>query len=106
MDEMMIRTSDLQGQTNFYYKGRRVIVPESMHKMPCKNWPEQVLVAIGIYWFGKSRLYVVPAKTKISAAVFIEYILKPMLTYDISWLYGDLNTKSFLTWIVHRLTGL
>ena len=40
MDEMMILTSDLQGQTNFYYKGRRVIVPESMRKMPRKNWPE------------------------------------------------------------------
>ena len=37
MDEMMIRTSDLQGQTNFYYKGRRVIVPESMRKMPRKK---------------------------------------------------------------------
>ena len=89
MDEMMIRTSDLQGQTNFYYKGRRVIVPESMRK----NCPEQVLVAMRICWFGKSRLYVVPAKTKLSAAVLIESILKPILTYDIPWLYGDQKHK-------------
>ena len=46
MDEMMIRTSDLQRQMNFYYKGRRVIVPESMRQLPRKNWPEQVLMAM------------------------------------------------------------
>ena len=34
MDETMIRTSDLQGQSNFYYKGRRVVVPEIMRKLP------------------------------------------------------------------------
>ena len=93
MDEMMIRTSDLQGQMNFYYKGRRVIVPESMRQLPRKNWPEQVLMAMGICCFGKSRLYAVPAITEISAAVFIESILKPMLTYDISRLYGDQKHK-------------
>ena len=92
----MIRTSDLQRQTNFYHKGRRAIVPESMRKMPRKNWPEQIFVAMGICWFGKSRLYAFLAKTKISAAVFIESILKPMLTYGIRWLYGDQKHKDIL----------
>ena len=37
MDEMMIRTSDLRGQSNFYYNGNRVVVPENMRKIPRKN---------------------------------------------------------------------
>ena len=37
MDEMMIRTSDLREQSNFYYKGNRVVVPEIMQKIPRKN---------------------------------------------------------------------
>ena len=60
VDEMMIRTSDLHGQSDFYYKGNRVVVPESMRKIPCKNWPPQVMVAMGFCWHGKSRLCVVP----------------------------------------------
>ena len=32
-------------------------------------------------------------KTKISAAVFIEHILKPIPTCDIPWLYGDQKHK-------------
>ena len=51
MDEMMIRTSDLCGHSNFYYKGNRVVVPESMRKIPRKNWPQQVMVAMGICWY-------------------------------------------------------
>ena len=37
VDEMMIRTSDLRGQSNFYYNGNRVVVPENMRKIPRKN---------------------------------------------------------------------
>ena len=93
MDETMIRSSDLQGQSNFYYKGCRVVVPESLRKMPRKNWPEQILIAMGICWYGKSRIYVVPAKTKVNAKTFINSILKPMLTYDIPRLYGKKKRK-------------
>ena len=57
VDETMIRSSDLQGQSNFYYKGCRVVVPESLRKMPRKNWPEQILIAMGICWYGKSRIW-------------------------------------------------
>ena len=42
MDEMMIRTSDLCGHSNFYYKGNRVVVPENMRKIP-----RQKLVSTG-----------------------------------------------------------
>ena len=64
MDEMMIRTSDLRGQSNFYYNGNRVVVPENMRKIPRKNLPQQVMVAMGFCWHGKSRLYVVPEKNQ------------------------------------------
>ena len=93
VDEMMIRTSDLCGQSNFYYKGNRVVVPESMRKITRKNWPQQVMVAMRICWYGKSRLYVVPEKTKVSSEVFIKSILKPMITEYIPRLFGDKKQK-------------
>ena len=34
VDEMMIRTSDMRGQSDFYYNGNRVLVPENMRKIP------------------------------------------------------------------------
>ena len=37
MDEVMIRTSDLRRQSNFYYNGNRVVVSENMRKIPSKN---------------------------------------------------------------------
>ena len=37
MDEMMIRASDLRGQSSFYYNGNRVVVPDNMRKIPRKN---------------------------------------------------------------------
>ena len=93
MDEMMIRSSDLQGESNFYYKGRSVVVPESLRKLPRKNWPQQILIAMGICWYGKSLIYVVPAKTKVNAKTFINSILKPMITYDIHRLSGKKKRK-------------
>ena len=47
LDEIMIRTSDLRGQLDFNCEGNRVVVPESMRKIRCKNWPQQVMVAMG-----------------------------------------------------------
>ena len=52
MDEMMIRTSDMRGQSDFYYNGNRVVVPENIRKIPRKNWPQQVMVAMGFCWHG------------------------------------------------------
>ena len=37
LDETMIRTSDMRGQSDFYYNGNRVVVPENMRKIPRKN---------------------------------------------------------------------
>ena len=48
---------------------------------------------MGICWYGKSRLYVVPEKTKVSSEVFIKSILKPMITKDIPRLFGDKKQK-------------
>ena len=98
MDETMIRTSDLQGQSTFYYKGSRVVVPEDL-----QNWPKQILVAMGICWYGKSRLYVVPEKTKVNSDVFIKKILKPMVTYNIPRLFG--NKKHMVIFHMDPLTG-
>ena len=92
-DEMMTRTSDLCEQSNFYYEGNRVVVPESMRKIPCKNWPQQVMVAMRFCWRGKPRLHVVREKTKVSSEVFIKSILKPMITYDIPRSFGDKQHK-------------
>ena len=51
------------------------------------------MVAMGFCWHGKSRLYVVPEKTKVSSEVFIKSILKPMITYDIPRSFGDKKHK-------------
>ena len=51
------------------------------------------MVAMGFCWQGKSRLYVVPEKTKVSSEVFIKSILKPMITYDIPRSFGDKKHK-------------
>ena len=37
VDEMMIRASDLRGQSNFYYNGNRVVLPKNMRKITRKN---------------------------------------------------------------------
>ena len=70
-----------------------MVVPESMRKLPRKNWPKQIMVAMGICWYGKSRLYVVPEKTKVNADFFVKKILKPMVTYDIPRLFGTQKSK-------------
>ena len=46
------------------------------------------MVAIGICWRGKSRIYIVPQKAKVNADIFTEFILKPMVKNDIPALYG------------------
>ena len=60
----MIRTSDLRGTSDFYYKHQNAVVPESWRKMPRQSWPKQVMVAMGICWRGKSHLYLVPESVK------------------------------------------
>ena len=88
MDEMMISTNEITGETNFYYKRHGVVVPESWKKLARQNWPKQVMVAMGICWNGTSRIYIVPEETKINASNFIQLILKPMVKKDIPRLYG------------------
>ena len=51
------------------------------------------MVAMGFCWHGKSRLYVVPEKTKVSSEVFIKSIPKPMITEDIPRSFRDKKHK-------------
>ena len=104
MDEMLISTDDINGQTDFYYKQQGVVVPESWRKLPKKNWPKQIMVPMGICWHGKSRIYIVPSDVKVNADAFIKFILKPMIEKDIPALYKEDAKKSCFIWIPHLLT--
>ncbi|XP_055351960.1 uncharacterized protein LOC129598204 [Paramacrobiotus metropolitanus] len=89
MDEMWITTDDLSGQTDFYYKRKNVVVPESWQKLPRKNWPKKVMLAMGISWRGQTAMYVVPPETKVDHKVFIDLVLKPMIRKDVPRLHGS-----------------
>ncbi|XP_055346109.1 uncharacterized protein LOC129593695 [Paramacrobiotus metropolitanus] len=89
MDEMWITTDDLSGQTDYYYKRKNVVVPESWQKLPRKNWPKKVMLAMGISWRGQTAMYVVPPETKVDHKVFIDLVLKPMIRKDVPRLYGS-----------------
>lgn len=88
MDEAMVPSNEIRGVTKFYYKKEGVVVPDAWKKLPRTNWPKNVMVAMGICWMGKSRIYVVPEETTINADNFIKLILKPMFEKDIPRLYG------------------
>ena len=83
MDKTLISTDDINGQTDFCYKQQGVVVPESSRKLPKKNWPKQIMVAMGICWHGKSRICIVPSDVKLNADAFIKLISKPMIEKDI-----------------------
>ena len=94
MDEMLISTDDVNDQTDFYYNQQGVVVPESWRKLPKKNWPKQIMVAMGICWHGKSRIYIVPSDVKVNADAFIKFILKAVIEKDIPALYEENAKKS------------
>ena len=87
MDEIIVPTGEINGETDYYYR-RKKVVPEIWKKKPRKNWPEKVMVAIGICWKGTSRIYMVPPKTKVNAKAFLNLILQPITFVDIPRLYG------------------
>ncbi|XP_055357431.1 uncharacterized protein LOC129602440 [Paramacrobiotus metropolitanus] len=76
-------------ETDFYYKRKNVVVPESWQKLPRKNWPKKVMLAMGISWRGQTAMYVVPPETKVDHKVFIDLVLKPMIRKDVPRLYGS-----------------
>ena len=73
----------------FYYEGVDIHVPGEMKKLPCTSWPKKLMVAIGIYWQGKSHTYAVPTATKITVQVLIKCVLGPMVMKVIPCLYGE-----------------
>ncbi|OQV11955.1 hypothetical protein BV898_13750 [Hypsibius exemplaris] len=60
------------------------------------SWPKQRMTAMGYSWRGQTPLYVVDSKVKVNAALFIEQILKPMMTVDVPALYGKEADKVVL----------
>ena len=86
-DETTVSSNDIDGQTNFYYQFEGQVVPESWRKMPKSSWPKQLMVAIGICYRGKTKVYIVPPKSKVNARFFIDNILKPIVEKDIPRLY-------------------
>ena len=40
MDEMKVSTEDIDGQRNFCYDGKEVIIPDAWRKPERQNWPK------------------------------------------------------------------
>ena len=92
-DETYITLDDTSGETDFYYDGNCLEIPDDWKKKPRKSWPRKVMVVIGICWRGKTKAYIVPEKAKVNADYFIKHILKPIVEKDIPRLYGELSGK-------------
>ncbi len=57
MDEIRVGTEDIGCQTNFYYDGKEVVIPDAWRKLERQNWPKDLMVAMGISWDGTTHLY-------------------------------------------------
>ncbi|XP_055329967.1 uncharacterized protein LOC129582479 [Paramacrobiotus metropolitanus] len=88
MDETWVTLDDFNVQTDFYYAGGEMEVPDDWKKKPTKRWPQKVMIAVGICWNGMSRAYCVDGKAKVDAKYFVNEILSKMVNYDIPRLYG------------------
>ena len=60
----MINTEDIDGLTNYYYKRQNVVIPDEWKILQRQNWPKKVMAAMGIAWYGTTRMYVVPELSK------------------------------------------
>ena len=87
MDETFVSLSIFNKERDIYYQAMEVVVPPTWEKKSMEAWPRKIMVAMGICWEGTSRLYIVPEKSKVNAAYFIKYILRPMVEIDIPRLY-------------------
>ena len=92
-DETFITLDETNGETDFYYDGVHLEIPEDWKKKPRKAWPRNVMVVMGICWKGKTKAYIVPEKAKVNADYFIGHILKPVVEKDIPRLCGDKKYK-------------
>ncbi len=59
MDETIVPSNEIRGVTNFYYKKKGVIVFDAWKKLPRQNWPQNLMIAMGVCWRGKSRICIV-----------------------------------------------
>ena len=57
--EMRVSTEDVDGQTNFCYDGKEVVIPDAWRKLERQNWPKDVMAAMGISWEETTRIYIV-----------------------------------------------
>jgi hypothetical protein len=98
MDEAMLPLDFQNGQRMFYYESnnpdKRGLVEPLASKSP--ELPVQKMFAAGFSWRGPTKLYIIPSNTKVNSAVFIMQILEPMVTGDISRLYGRDAKKVWL----------
>jgi hypothetical protein len=90
MDEAMLPLNYMNGKTDFFYeskhpKERRKVKPLAS-KAP--SHPQQRMFAAGYGWRGQTRLFIVPAKAKVNADIFIKHILEPMMLVDVPRIYG------------------
>ena len=92
-DETYISLEDTSAETDYYYDGDCLEIPDDWKKKPRKSWPRKIMVVIGICWYGKTKAYIVPEKAKVNADYFIQHILKPIVEKDIPRIYGDLSWK-------------
>ena len=90
LDEAMLPLDYTNGETTHYYATKKI---EERDRPPplatsAQQFPEQHMMAAGFCWRGKTKLYIIPAKAKVNADYFIQYILAPMFDEDIPKLYG------------------
>ena len=90
IDEFWIYSSYVNGQSKVFYKRMR------RGGENCDEWrkyckqkhPKGVMCATRISHRGPTGMYLIPSRAKINADVYINNILQPVLTKDISLLYG------------------
>ena len=45
MDEMRVSAEGIDGQTNVYYDGKEVVIPDAWRKLERQNWKKDVIAA-------------------------------------------------------------
>ena len=90
LDEAVLQSDHTNGQTEFFYTEKET--SERLREAPLKSsapqFPQQVMFACGFTWRGLTRFYHIPLNSKMTAEVFIQQVLAPMMLVDLPKLYG------------------
>ena len=90
IDEALLSYDHSNGQTNFYYTKKEI--EDRLQDPPLKDgaaqFPKNVMFAAGFTHRGPTKFYHIPPKTKMTAELFVEKVLTPMLFEDVPRLYG------------------